>query len=94
MFEAIVFAFRYFWLFASIALILVGDTLFILRSIQDVNETILAYKAQNKNKSFLKGKFTSLIICIICNIILAIAFASLLFYCKEVVDMRHMLNLQ
>lgn len=94
MFEAIVFAFRYFWLFASIMLILVGDTLFILRSIQDMNETIYIYKTQNKNKSFLKGKFTPIVICLLCNIILIVAVVSLLFYCKEVIDMRHVLNLQ
>lgn len=88
MIEALTFAFRYFWLFASITLILIGDTLFIMRCIQDLNETISIFRKENKSKSYLKGKFTPSIICFICNIILVIIVASLLFYCSEVIELR------
>lgn len=90
--DTFIFIFRYFWLFASISLILVGDILFIIKSIQDTHETIIKYKKENKDKSFLKGKFTASIICIICNIVLILIVISLLLYCKEVIDMREIIK--
>ena len=90
--DTFVFIFKYFWLFASISLILVGDILFIMKSIQDTHEIIIKYKKENKDKSFLKGKFTPPIICIICNIVLIVIVISLLLYCKEVIDMREIIK--
>lgn len=92
MIEALTFVFRYFWLFASITLILIGDSLFIIRSVQDVNETISTFRKENRSKSYLKGKFTPAVICILCNIVLVIIIASLLFYCNEVIQMRNIIN--
>ena len=89
--DTLIFIFRYFWLFASITLIIVGDVLFIIRSVQDSNEIIAEYK-KNKDKSYLKGKFTPIVICVICNIVLAVVIASLLFYCNEVIEMRKIIS--
>ena len=92
MLDSLIFVFRYFWLFASITLIMIGDVLFIIRSVQEVNETISLYKKNNKDKYYLKGKFTPAIICVLCNVVLIIIMASLLFYCKEVIDMRNIIS--
>ena len=51
--EGLLFLFKYFWLFISIAIISVGDTLFIINAIQDFNNTFSIYKKENKDKSFL-----------------------------------------
>lgn len=89
--DSFIFIFKYFWLFASISLIVVGDALFIIRSVQDFNEIIAEYK-KSKDKSYLKGKFTPQTICIICNIVLGIVIASLLYYCNEVIEMRKIIS--
>ena len=90
--DAFIFIARYFWLFASITLVLVGDILFIINSIQDLESTISTYKKEKKDKSYLKGKFTPAIICIICNIVIGLITASLLFYVKEVIAMREIIS--
>ena len=86
--ESLLFLFRYFWLFTSITIISIGDTLFIMNAIQDFNNTLSIYKKENKDKSYLKGKFTPQVICIIINIMIILVFCSLLFYASEIVDMR------
>lgn len=90
--EIFVFVARYFWLFSSITLVLIGDILFIIKSIQDMEETIVIYRRHNKDKKYLKGKFLPIIICLICNIVIALIIASLIFYAKEVIDMRNIIN--
>ena len=90
--DTFIFIFRYFWLLASISLVLVGDILFIIKSVQDVQDTISVYRREKKDKSYLKGKFFAPITCLICNIVLILIMASLLYYCKEVIEMRHMLS--
>ena len=86
--EGLLFLFKYFWLFISIAIISVGDTLFIINAIQDFNNTFSIYKKENKDKSFLKGKFKAQIICVIINILIVLVAISLLYYTNEIVAMR------
>ena len=86
--ESLLFLFRYFWLFTSITIISIGDTLFIMNAIQDFNKTLSIYKKENKDRSYLRGKFTPQVICIIINIMIILVFCSLLFYASEIVDMR------
>ena len=88
---AFIFIAKYFWLFASITLVLVGDILFIIRSIEDIRETISIYKREKKDKSYLKGKFTSSIICVICNIVIVLVVMSLLYYVKDIIAMREII---
>ena len=91
MIDTFIFVFKYFWLFASITLVLVGDILFIIKSIQDTQETISTYKKEKKDKSYLKGKFFAPIMCAICNVVLGLIMASLLYYAKEVIEMRNII---
>lgn len=89
--ESLLFLFRYFWLFTSITIISIGDTLFIMNAIQDFNKTLSIYK-ENKDRSYLKGKFTPQVICIIINIMIILVLVSLLFYASEIVEMRKILG--
>lgn len=92
MHDILIFIFKYLWLFTSLPILVIGDTLFIIRSILDFNETMRAYKEENKDKSFLKGKFTAQIICLACNIVLILSAASFIFYTNEVAEMRNMIS--
>jgi hypothetical protein len=77
--SVLLFLFKYFWLFSSCILIIVGDMLFILRSIQDISETIKIYK-ENKDKEYLKQHLVAPKICLGCNIFLVFGIASFLYY--------------
>jgi len=77
--DAFLFLFKYFWLFSSCVLILIGDILFILRSLQDFHDTMKIYK-QNKDKEYLKQHLVAPKICIGCNIFLALGISSFLYY--------------
>ena len=77
---ALYFICKYFWLFSGFGLMLVGDVLFVMKSIQDVNSTINTYKENGKGKEYLKGKFVAPTICLICNIVFGLMIASFIYY--------------
>ncbi len=72
--------FQYFWLFASTVLLLVGDLLFVINSIQVFTETMKYRKDNLDDKDYLKRRLTAPFICIICNVVFGLILASFLYY--------------
>lgn len=80
---ALYFIIKYFWLFSGFGITLIGDVLFIIKSIQDVNETMRKYNERGRDKKYLKGKFVAPTICICCNIVIILMLISFLIYASE-----------